>query len=198
MPYRALSFIMLVILLGACNSTVTPVPISQTESPANTLDTAAYPYPYPSVDLTADTSGYPAPSLNNSNPYPIPTADYSVLLVEVTPNPTMGQVSGEILLKGKPLPFQTFFLADVLKDNKTGMELATSLDRSTAPKTISNENGVFSFMNVPPGRYGLIFISATDTYLLLYPGKQEAILVTVEAGGKIDLGVLDFEDLPVD
>lgn len=195
MLYRLLCFVILAVLLGACNPTTTPDPVNQTNSPAITSEAAAY--PYPSVDLTAGQTGYPAPNLT-TDPYPIPTTDFSVLLVEVTPDPMMGQVTGEILLKGKPLPYQLFFLADVLKDNKTGMELATALDRSSAPSTVSNEEGVFNFANVPPGRYGLIFINATDTYLLLYPGKQEAILVTVEEGGKIDLGVLDFDDLPVD
>lgn len=194
---RVLFISLLLLILAACSSSNTSTPPAQTDLPVQPLDTT--PYPYPPANLAGEQQGYPMPSFDaNANPYPIPTTDYSSLIVNVTPDPTMGHVTGEILLNGKPLPYQMFFLANVLKDSKTGMELATSLDRSVAPRTFSDEKGVFDFANVPPGRYGLILLNGTDTYLLIYPGKQEAILLTVEAGGKIDLGLLDFEDLPVD
>jgi hypothetical protein len=116
----------------------------------------------------------------------------------VTADPKMGMVVGVLKLKGKPVPFVALGLADVLKDAQ-GLEVATSYDRSSAPQVDTEADGSFAFMNVKPGRYGLIYANEPETYLLLKPGDpdiQEAVLVTVTAGQKIDLGVLDFNDLP--
>ena len=93
--------------------------------------------------------------------------------------------------------YSTLFLADVLVDEKTGIEISAALDRSIAPKTITDENGEFTFSNVRPGRYGLILIVGTEIYLLLYPDSELGVLLTVEFG-EIDLGILDYSDLPLD
>ena len=115
-----------------------------------------------------------------------------------TADPGMGAVVGTLKYKGKPLSLVTLGLANVIKDAQ-GLEVATQFDRAFSPQTSTQANGSFEFLNLKPGRYGLIYANGPETYLLLKPGDpniQEAILMTVTAGQKVDLGVLDFDNLP--
>ena len=143
---------------------------------------------------------YPLPNVSNQSQfaYPLPSVDYSSQFPTLTINPDYGIVRLIIYNNGKPLSFYNFYLASVLKDPKTGLELSASLDRSKAPHALSNEKGEVFFVNVPPGRYGLMFIEATDSYLLLNPSDGSPMFITVEAGSNIDLGLLEYSDLPVD
>jgi len=147
---------------------------------------------------TNSDANYPVPTKSEGyDPgYPIDTSKMETATVpSVVPN--TGLVYGVIEYNGKPLPKTTFFLADVLEDEK-GKEIATSLDRVSAPMSVTDANGLLKFYNVKPGRYGLILAEGMNTYLLLYPDTGEAILITVRDGGEIDLGLIKFTDLPID
>lgn len=77
---------------------------------------------------------YPLPSVSNQSQfaYPLPSVDYSSQFPTLTINPVYGIVRSIIFNNGNPLSFYNFYLASVLKDPKTGLELSASLDRSKA------------------------------------------------------------------
>ncbi|GIV64257.1 MAG: hypothetical protein KatS3mg083_634 [Candidatus Dojkabacteria bacterium] len=107
-------------------------------------------------------------------------------------------VKGKILSKSEPVSGQILFLGTVLSDPVSGQELAVSLDRSNAPKFVTNSDGTFYFKNVLYGKYGLMLISGIDSFLLLYPRTQDAIIIAVEQLTIYDLGILDYDLLPLE
>jgi len=110
--------------------------------------------------------------------------------------PGTGNVEAVIYIKGAPVSGANFYLADILK-NQTGQEIAVTTDRETAPHAISSKAGQVTFYNVKPGRYGLVLYDGFNIYLLLYPETGLGILIDVEQE-VLDLGVIDFPDLPLD
>jgi hypothetical protein len=183
MKYTASILIFILLGLSACS----PAP---TQAPSRVPPTAT---------LQTNSSGYPEPSVvaNPQAAYPMPTVDYSNTGPLPTDDPADGKVRAVIFNNGAPVAYTVFFLADVMKDPKTGLELGTSLDRNNAPKAVSAKDGQIEFVNVPPGRYGLILLDGTSTYLLVNPDDGKAILLTVTAGSLIDLKQLKFINLPI-
>lgn len=171
-------------LLASCTaaSQKSPVVPATNAVPGAAVPGAATP------DATT-ASGYPASGQPTASQ---PTA------VEVTQDLQLGMVTGTMQLQGKPVRGVLLGLANVLKD-ANGTEIATSYDPVGGPQTTTRQDGSFTFNNVKPGRYGLIYANLPETYLLLVPGNpkiQQAILVTVTAGQQSDLGLLNFEQLP--
>ena len=98
-------------------------------------------------------------------------------------------------LDGNPVSNAILTLADVIKSAEGGEY--TAVEREISPKTTTGLDGSFSFRNVPPGRYALVYSIVIESYLLYKPGAtKEAILVAVVEGQEIDLGTLNFDDLP--
>ncbi len=167
-----------------------------TQAPKNLVTPQATAYPGTGLSPEGAYPGYPAPtpppSLESTS-YPEP------IVVQNIATPTTaagtGKVTGKMLLKGVIVKNVALGLGAVLK-SKEGAELVTSFGRPQSPTADTRDDGTFTFVNVPPGRYGLIFADLPETYLLIYPGKKDAILMTVEAEKTLDLGVLDFADLP--
>ena len=107
-----------------------------------------------------------------------------------------GYLEAVIQMKGNPVSGANFYLADIL-NNQTGQEIAVTTDRETAPHAISSIDGRITFPNVKPGRYALVLYDGFNIYLLLYPETGLGILVDVEQEN-LNLGVIDFPDLPLD
>ncbi len=154
----------------------------------------------PTNDLSTEDTGYPAPVIPIESVYPAgeqPVQNTESVL-QATQDPQLGAVTGIMKYKGKPVDGVSLGLANVIK-NAQGTEIATSFDRTTAPQANTGKDGSFAFVNVKPGRYGLIYANLPETYLLLVPGDPnivQAILVSVEAGQQTDIGILDFDELP--
>ena len=172
--------ILIIIFLGAC-SAASP---SQTGGVSPT-DIPASQYPGPYIEATKD-SAYPAPAT------PVPGAS----LPTSTSDPQMGNVQGVLLLNGQPVNNVFFYLAEIIKD-KTGKDIVAGLDRVNSPNTHTNNDGSFAFINMKPGKYGLILDVATNQFLINYPDETKAIVITVEAGKTVDLGTLDYDSLPL-
>ena len=105
------------------------------------------------------------------------------------PAPGLGVVSGRFVLElgGSAIIGATSYLGvvDEVQENFT----IARLDTQTAPKAITDETGRFVFVDVPPGRYALIYETPVDTYLARYPSGED-VVVDVEAGKLVDLGVI--------
>ncbi len=137
--------------------------------------------------LPGNPTGYPAGDGIQSQP-----------VEKSTIAPSLGVVTGVLQLKGKPVEGTSLGLGEVVKDTN-GVEIATSYDRINSPQASTAADGSFTIINAPPGRYGLIYANGPETYLLLKPGnpdKKEAVLISVSAGQKVDLGVLNYTELP--
>jgi len=145
-------------------------------------DTTAYPYPLPQTN-----DSYPAPEVA-AEPYvpePIPTR-----LAGAT------DVKGTVLLNGVAVYNKLFYLAPIIPD-ENGRDVVAALDVKTSPHAISDPQGGVMFYNVVPGRYGLILDTIRTSYLLHYPVTNKQIVIEVVADQVFDLGVVDFETLPI-
>lgn len=137
----------------------------------------------PAVKTSTNTSAAPAPGSKTGSP-------------TWTVDASKGTVKGILKLKGVPQEKVVLGLGDVIK-SKDGLEIATSFSWTNSPQAETGSDGSFTFSNVPPGRYGLIYTTDIDTFLLLDPeSDQKAVLVSSEAGNVVDLGVLDYKKLP--
>ncbi len=118
----------------------------------------------------------------------------------VTLAPGMSRVSGVLQVGSKeraqPAKNALLYLAETVKDS-TGGDSFAALDRIRSPKTIADDQGRFVFSNVPPGNYGLILDVIKNSYLLMKPGSEEALLIEVSAGKQVDLGTLLYDSLPL-
>ena len=118
----------------------------------------------------------------------------------VTLAPGMSRVSGVLQVGAKeaaqPAKNALLYLAETVKDS-TGKDSFAALDRIHSPRTVADDQGRFVFSNVPPGNYGLILDVITNSYLLMKPGSEEALVIEVPAGKQIDLGTLLYDSLPL-
>ncbi len=145
-------------------------------------------------------AGYPPPV---SGAYPAPqepTQGPALTDPAVTPDPNQGVVRGVLMVRkggtAQPVASQTLYLAEILKDD-AGVERAASVDRQTSPRTMTNAEGHFVFVNVPPGRYGLVLDTVVDSYLLNDPASGGSLLVETTAGQEVALGELVYDTLPI-
>ena len=138
--------------------------------------------------VNLDTPAYPGPQTE-------PT-------VAVTPQPTyttdpqMGIVKGKLLVNNNGVNNVTLYLAAVRKD-KTGKDVVAGLSLANSPNIVTDQDGVFSFINVKAGRYALILDIVTTQYMINYPDKSNPILIDVESGKVVDIGELNYDSLPL-
>jgi len=146
-------------------------------------------YPDPKTPITTSLPpGYPLATLvpePTLTPLPSPTSD-----------PLLGQVRGVLLLRGKPIANYPIYLAELLKSD-VGEEGIIALDLASSPWGYTGLDGSFQIINVAPGRYGLVIVTVKDSYHLYYPDRAESVIVTVTEGGLMDLGRLDYQELPI-
>lgn len=152
------------------------------------------PDPYPSQNNV-----YPDPGvgISENTAYPGSTAPIVVIAIPTsTMDPLLGSITGRLLRNGQPVPLLVLDLAEVMLD-ESGNDLIAGLDRITSPNTTTDDQGIFTFINIKEGRYALILDIVTNQFLLNYPGREDSIIVQVEAGKMVELGDLDYDELPV-
>ena len=152
------------------------------------------------VEPTKD-SGYPGPGLPLYDPYPgVDNGETAPKLFATSgpapaPSADAGVVIGKLLGNGQPATNTMLFLAEVQKDD-AGTERVAAYDRATSPSAYVDAEGNFYFANIAPGRYGIVLDIVSASYLLNEPSSGAELLLTVTAGETIDLGILDYTDLP--
>lgn len=159
---------------------------NQTNVPASgqTPDPASYPM------TTQDTSPLPYPGASeapSTTPLIFPTA---------TVDANLGRLRGTLLLMGQPVVNYGLYLGELLKD-ESGQEAIVALDMATSPSTFTSQDGSFEIVNIAPGNYGLVLVTVRDSFHLLYPDRQESLIVRVANSQSIDLGILDYSELPI-
>lgn len=177
---KKIIFILLIFLFSAC----TPSTKTSTMFPTQEIQGTDYP-------VTTEPEGEPIP------PYPVEEETETVSSYDQIPTPdsALGQVKGTFIIEGKPMTMYRIYLAKVLADSE-GLEIVVGFERSESYPAYVDEEGNFYFANVLPGRYGLILDQVTRSFLMTWPGKEDSLIITVDANKVLDLGVLEYETPP--
>jgi len=202
-------FFYILILTGACSgASISKAPVStdktSVEFPTMSQVTGGSPSETNLVTPRASTYpeplDYPAPTqITDYSPYPYPgpaSTPTSSIFATSGPPPSpvkdLGIVTGRLLVDNKPAANVILYLAEVTKDN-LGVERIASFSRANSPKAYTDGDGQFYFIDVPPGKYGLILDIVASAFLLHIPGTEEQLLITVIAGEQVDLGDLQYD-----
>ena len=139
---------------------------------------------------------------------PVPTVE----MVSILPTPFVfdsedlkttvatGAVTGVLLLQTEtgvqPVTDIKMALGESLVDDK-GAERFVSYNAQLDPVSYTDSNGRFVFAEIKPGRYGLVLDLVVNQYLLHEADSSYTLLFEVVAGEVIDLGRLEYADLPL-
>jgi hypothetical protein len=129
------------------------------------------------VAPSASTS---APAASGPRQIPTASADKAVIhgvVRQVDTNKPLGEAEGVDV-----------FLAQVLHSADSSMTMS-SLDKTTAPRSDPDAQGVFVFADVPPGEYALVVRSPlTEVVARQANDTSKDLVVTVTAGQTLDVG----------
>jgi hypothetical protein len=119
----------------------------------------------------------------------------NVPTIEIKVNPETGFVTGTLEFitenDSKPVTNISLFLAEVLKD-ENGIPRVVSVNRADSPRAATDVKGQFVFSDIPPGEYGIVLDIVVKAYLLPEPGSDSDLVVKVEPGEIVDLGLLQY------
>lgn len=173
-------FVGLILALAGCAQPTdsSSSPLGQTTPPSN----------YPVTTLDPGNAAYPGADTAPSTVVPpIPTA---------TVNAQLGRLKGKLLLRGEPVANYGLYLGELLKD-QAGQEAIVALDMAASPSSFTGIDGSFEIVNIPLGDYGLVLVTVKDSFHLLYPDRKESLIVRVTDSQVLDLGTLDYTELPI-
>jgi len=143
----------------------------------------------------------PGPELNSPLATPGSTTFTSpIAAARSLPTPSAkdkGTVGGVLIREVPGQPTQpyvevTLYLALLIR-NSAGTPGLAGLDKTTAPKAITDGAGAFVFTNVPSGTYALVLDTPLSSFLLHQPSTGEAMLIEVKGGEITDLGELRYD-----
>ncbi len=126
------------------------------------------------------TSPPPTPGgISASHPLPTPVPGYGVLGGRIVKQDNGTPISGRIIYLGNILPLQPEgFLITMAEQNGV--------------RTVTDQDGYFTFTDIPSGTYALILWSPTEPEVLVDPGTGNEYLIKVPEGESVYVG-----DLPV-
>jgi hypothetical protein len=142
----------------------------------------------PSQSTSSDS---PIAAQEQSSPLSPPASPSTELDMNVKPSP------GKAVLKGRIDRSQPsnvllgeMFLGKAVPTSNPEVDLI-ELDEKTAPKAlVRRDTGDFIFIDVEPGKYGLIVWQPTDSHLVDDPKTQQTLFVTLEPNQTQDVGTL--------
>lgn len=170
------------LILVACASTQT--------TPETTVIIATQPF--------EENLSYPAPQDKETYPPPVQEGDSQIsqgASPDITPDPNLAIVKGVMLYNTKPMGGVILYLSEVIYDDKDNKWV--SFERQASTRTITNQLGEFRFDNISPGEFGLVLDAISTSYLLSTPDGKGEIIVDLSPGDVINLGVLDYNNLPI-
>jgi hypothetical protein len=122
-----------------------------------------------------------------------PSVTKEAPLVVPTPESTTGVVIGQLISSkdGKPIDV-TIYLAKDLTFDKPDLAPLVSLKPASNPRgVIDPVTGNFYFRGVEPGTgYVLSLVPMTGMEWVKSPGTTKPLIITVEAGKTLDLGII--------
>jgi len=122
-------------------------------------------------------SPLPSPSLVVTNPLPTP----EIATPFPTSQPGMGTVRGALTgMMGGDL-----YLAKLLPDDDFPL---FEFEMGVSAKATMYETGEFIIIDVPPGRYGLVFWTPLNSFLINDPKTGTTLIIAVEEDKLVDLG----------
>ena len=134
----------------------------------------------------------------------IPEPSFSPLATPTVSHSSTSDAEQAGIVKGKlfrgsqpstPVKGAVLYLAEVAKTSD-GKALMIKLDKSTAPKSETNEAGEFVFRDVPANDYGLVLDFMTSVIAFRDPVSGGDLLIQVSDEGVHDFGQLVYQDLP--
>lgn len=179
---------LLAALLGAC---------SQAAQPPQPGGDAASPAPSPAGTVSSTGAVYPGPEAGAA--YPGPTAaavDDGPLVIPEPSSSEVGVISGVLLRVNddgtrEPISRGALYLGGLVPD-AGGTDSMVGVDKSTDPVAALNSRGEFVFVDVPVGRYGLMYDNLEGMLLLNNPETSDDFIIEVAGGQKQDLGELAY------
>lgn len=176
--HRTISLIFVVLAVfavSACTRRSTPNPeiISIPESPLATPKTP----PASSIGL----SPVPTPNVIDSQATAIVPAQLTITqATSLKPEAGVALVVGRLINAATEMPaaYAWVYLADVIGPDQNPRVM---LDISVAPLSITNEDGVFYFQNVRPGKYGIVVWSSVGSTLVTEPNSDYSLLFSLHA-----------------
>lgn len=144
------------------------------------------------VGGTACTAPNPKPTVSPLSPVPTRmVAPVGQPFTTATNQPNTGVVSGCLIVQGSKTTMvsRDVYLA-AITDSGDGNFSAAALQQSS-PASVTDGNGCFVFVNVQPGRYGLILEAILDTVLLSDITTGKPIVVTVSPNKTVELGKIE-------
>lgn len=156
-----------------CFISASCLPISCTRQPsAQTMPTSAH-------------TSMPKLTVIKATPQPLETPVNFI----PTSLPTMGTVKGTLLdqATGEPAPDQILYLAKLLKPAGSEFKMA-ALNPTIDPRAYTDEEGRFTFINIPPDTYALGLATPLGPMLIQVDGHE--IIFTIEGGETVDLGLI--------
>lgn len=123
------------------------------------------------------------------------TSSTSATAAAVTSSADMGTVTGRLSMTMGTEPANLgqlpVYLGKILKSS-LGKDSLVELDKDVAPKAEPDGQGNFTFVNVPPGRYGLMLDTPRGPVLLNDQATGGDFIIEVQAGQTNDLGDLTY------
>lgn len=110
-----------------------------------------------------------------------------------TPEPGKAIVKGYIKISDPPSALLgELFLGKAMPTSDTEIELL-ELDQENAPRAIiERDTMAFLFLNVEPGRYGIIAWEPMSSLVLNDPDTGQTLYIDVKADEVVDVGTLNF------
>jgi hypothetical protein len=178
----------------------------ETGVPVTVIVNAEEPDGYPTYEDCLDP-GYPAPDQSGDYPYPpeveseepfsdLPECNPTPVPVpppSLTVTPGTGSVVGFLYLNGEPVSAAILY-ASPLIDGLNGAQ-AVRFNRRDQNRAFTAQDGSFKIINLELGMYGLVLDTIQQAYLLDFP-DGETVLVDIVGVSQVDLGVLDYDQLP--